>query len=186
MQYKCPKCGNAIEEGISPCPTCGQQFNWPKPAEEAVAPVQEPDTMFCSKCGKQINAEAVICPNCGCPTQNYNAAPTNNIASQNQYSGNVGNDVALREWISYVKTTYILSIIGLVCTLGIGFIFDIITLIRIKHLPVSNFSNLTDAQSVEYELAQNKAKKADKFARASLGLILATFGIVFYIVLFTR
>lgn len=30
MQYKCPKCGNTIEEGTNPCPTCGQQFKWPE------------------------------------------------------------------------------------------------------------------------------------------------------------
>lgn len=30
MQYKCPKCGNVIEEGTNPCPNCGQKFKWPE------------------------------------------------------------------------------------------------------------------------------------------------------------
>lgn len=38
MQYKCPKCGNLVEEGVSPCPTCGQIFNWPTKEPEPELP----------------------------------------------------------------------------------------------------------------------------------------------------
>ncbi len=34
MKFRCPKCGEIIEEGVTPCPGCGQPFKWPdKPAE---------------------------------------------------------------------------------------------------------------------------------------------------------
>jgi len=39
MQYKCPKCGNSIQEGVKFCAYCGQPFNWP-----TIVPEEMPKT----------------------------------------------------------------------------------------------------------------------------------------------
>lgn len=33
MKYRCPKCGELVEEGLSFCTNCGQKFNWPEVAQ---------------------------------------------------------------------------------------------------------------------------------------------------------
>lgn len=135
--------------------------------------------MFCSKCGKEIDDSAVVCIGCGCPTAKYNS----NQAHQNTQSptpsvmrttyGNVSTPQApsytsayseddkiiipkIRQYISEVNTIFILSIISIFLSMGIGFIFAIIGFVKIKNLPAIDKSIEDPNLIADFQKAQKK------------------------------
>ena len=68
---------------------------------------------YCSKCGKEIHEEAVVCIHCGCSVESAKKEST--------------ESKILEKYKSDVNSAYIFSIIGLVLSFGIGFVFAIIT-----------------------------------------------------------
>ena len=59
VTFKCPECGEELNETIKFCPVCGKN---------AVAPPVQ--VVYCSKCGEKIVDNAKFCPKCGNQIQN--------------------------------------------------------------------------------------------------------------------
>ncbi len=91
MKYKCPKCGNMIEEGVPSCNICNQPFTWPEKtnvtpleAEPAEEPLINTALINCPACGKEVYKGAANCVHCGFPinnqfTSNSAESATNNL-----------------------------------------------------------------------------------------------------------
>lgn len=120
--------------------------------------------MFCSKCGKEIFDEAVICPNCGCPTNSTTSTPSQ------QYP-------VLQNFVSQVKTPYIISIVGIVLCLGIGFILAIVARIMCKNIVVPEFTSTNPTEIAEFEQAKRKLDTAQKLSRITLGIFCIVLGL---------
>lgn len=67
MQYVCPGCKNLIEEGVNPCPCCGQVFCWPASSKTPTVgaiifrePEKEP-VLFSRENVIRMTIAAVIC-----------------------------------------------------------------------------------------------------------------------------
>lgn len=142
MEYRCTKCGNLLEEGTSPCPSCGQTFNWPEKkelfnSENVVNALESPvilstgekivydDMMFCTHCGAKIYSEAVICPNCGC---NTNSAALEKILQPED------------RVITQLRNYAYIAIIGGVLLPLLGWIFGGIGLAKAQNLSLTNDS----------------------------------------------
>ena len=114
----------------------------------------------CPECGKPISDKAQSCPHCGYPI----------AANANQWGAPVGaypyappiNAMnsprsslypQIRAFADEVKTIYVLGILSIVCCLGIGLIFEIINLVKIKKLTVPDTKQI----SVPYEMAEYTA-----------------------------
>ena len=120
--------------------------------------------MFGSKCGKEIFDEAVICPNCGCPTNSTTNAPSK------QYP-------LLKDFANQVKTPYIVSIVGIVLCLGIGFILAIVARVMCNNIVVPEFNSTNPSEIAEYEQAKRKLETAEKLSRITLGIFLIVLGV---------
>lgn len=139
---------------------------------------------FCSKCGKEIHDEAVICVHCGCSvggSQNKKPTKTDN-ADNAEYN-------RLMAFVNEAKTIHVLGIISIVLCLGIGIIFQIINMVKIKKFVVQgqkelNFPefNLTDRNDIMlYESAKNKIKLANTLT--IIGYVISVILITFIIVM---
>lgn len=140
--------------------------------------------MFCSKCGKEIEDQAIICPGCGCPTENYNksVAVTEQTTSSPDNKNNIASAATVARFSAEVKSIWVLSLIGLLLCLGIGIIFSLIALSKIKKLPAID-SEITDPRVMsDYEIAKRKLKSASTMA--SIGFCVPAFLILFSIVFF--
>ena len=138
--------------------------------------------MFCSKCGKEIDDSAVVCVGCGCPTSNYNKSVNQQAGSsaQNATSGvkrttlgnasmpymQYGNTAyseddkiiipRIRQYISEVNSIFVISVISLVLSLGIGIIFAIVGFLKIKKLPAVDKSIEDPNLIADFQRAQKK------------------------------
>lgn len=163
--------------------------------------------MFCSKCGKEIDDSAVICTGCGCPTSNYGKQTQTNSPQQTQTQVNrttVGSFNApqstaygssyseadkliipkLRQYISEVNSIFIMSVIGLVLSLGIGMIFAGIALYKVKKLPAIN-NTLDDPNLIaDFQKAQKKLGTATILSMITILVFVIVGGIGFLSVLF--
>lgn len=130
--------------------------------------------MFCNKCGKEIEDQAVICPGCGCPTKNYNKPASDSKSVSTGYSSMANSSAAqVARFSAEVKSIWILALLSLIFSLGIGIIFFIIAAIKNKNLPAIT-SDLTDSRDIaEYESAKLKLKSA----RTMLGVFSIIFGL---------
>lgn len=107
----------------------------------------------CSKCGQQIHDDAVICIHCGCSTQD---APKK-IAKSPDYN-------RLVEFAGDARSIFVLGIFSLALSMGIGIIFQIINLSKIKQYRNPNGNgfvfpklNLTNQKDIDdYESAKKK------------------------------
>ena len=155
--------------------------------------------MFCSKCGKEIDDSAVVCVGCGCPTINYgsnqaqqnspSSAPTvtrttyGNISAPQtpSYTSTYSEDDKIiipkvRQYISEVNTIFTLSIIRILLSMGIGFIFAIIGFAKIKKLPAINKSIEDPNLIADLQKAQKKLSTATILMMLTfLVLVLAFF-----------
>lgn len=113
---------------------------------------------YCSKCGKEIHDEAVICVHCGCAVESAKERKTESVAVNK----------GLAEFVSEAKTIHILGIVSIVLCLGIGIVFQIINILKIKKYSQKGNKNLVfpefDLKStnevVMYEDAVKKIKTA--------------------------
>ena len=138
--------------------------------------------MFCSKCGKEIDDSAVVCVGCGCPTSNYNKSVNQQAGSsaQNATSGvkrttfgnasmpytQYGNTAyseddkiiipRIRQYISEVNSIFVISVISLVLSLGIGIIFVFVGYSKIKKLPVIDKSIEDPNLIADFQRSQKK------------------------------
>ena len=138
--------------------------------------------MFCSKCGKEIEDEAVICPGCGCQTPNCKKNTASSVESQNNplnQSSNV-SVLKLREYVETVNSAYIFSIIGLVLFAGIGIIFTILAILKIKNLPTISKIPSDVNSAADFESAKRKLATTRKIITAALILLaLSVIGGIF-------
>ena len=118
----------------------------------------------CPECGSQISNQANACPKCGCPIRDR-AGPVGSIRTIYEHS-----DIypRIKAYAEDVKPVYNLSVIGIVLCLGIGFVFALISLSMGEKLQPVDVSNATPADIAEYQIAENKAKKANGLAKATL------------------
>ena len=154
--------------------------------------------MFCSKCGKEIDESAVVCTGCGCPTANYgkqtqtnnaqqppqvtrtavgsyNASPTTSFNS-NYSEADKLIIPRLREYISNVNTIFVLSVIGLVLSLGIGVIFAGIALYKVKSLPQINCTIDDPNLIADFQKAQKKLSTGTNIAAITLVIFAVVVG----------
>lgn len=126
---------------------------------------------FCSKCGNQIHDEAVICVHCGCSIE---SKP--NKTDSNEYS-------KLIAFVNEAKTIRTLGIISIVLCLGIGIIFQIINLVKIKkYLQNKAFVfpelNLSDPADIRlYEEAKKKIESGNNLTTLGFSITIAVIGI---------
>ena len=155
--------------------------------------------MFCSKCGKEIDDSAVVCVGCGCPTANYNSNQTQqssqsptptvtrttygNISAPQapSYTNTYSEDdkiiiPKIRQYISEVNTIFVLSIISILLSMGIGFIFAIIGFAKIKKLPAINKSIEDPNLIADFQKAQKRLGTATVLMMLTfLVLVIAIF-----------
>ena len=138
--------------------------------------------MFCSKCGKEIDDSAVICVGCGCPTANYNKVATQqgnpsvqttaSAVTKTTYGNVTSAQVSpvtsyysdddkiiipkIRQYISEVDSIFIISVIGIILSLGIGIIFACIGFSKIKKLPAIDKSIEDPNLIADFQRAQKK------------------------------
>lgn len=112
MNYKCPKCGNMVEEGVSSCSTCGQMFRWPQSA----TPTQNVESFDSSKiesnlevwtCNcKNINT-GEFCLNCGLPKPKEITSNTDiEDCTTNNINESENSDVVKEELFSQKQITW--------------------------------------------------------------------------------
>ena len=139
--------------------------------------------MFCSKCAKEIDDSAVVCINCGCPTSNYNKSQQTNY-QQPVYNSAQNNPMLIsrvREYTSKANTIYTLSIIGVILSLGIGFIFAIIAGVKMNNMPIIS-ENIDDASlRVELDTAQRKIESSKKLIVITWIILVISFVLSFII-----
>lgn len=120
--------------------------------------------MFCPKCGKQIDDNSIFCPNCGNPCSDtfsggYGQRPNNNYGYQNnQYSN--GYNASLSQYEGSVTSAFVLGILSLVFSMGIGFIFEIINWVKMGKLNNFYVSTNNPMEAQRYEAAKRKLAKA--------------------------
>lgn len=163
--------------------------------------------MFCSKCGKEIDDSAVVCTGCGCPTSNYGkqtqaSAPqqTTQVNRTTVGSFNAPNSAVnssayseadkliipkLRQYISDVNSIFVMSVIGLVLSLGIGIIFAGVALHKVKKLPAIN-NALEDPNLIaDFQKAQKKLGTATMLSMITILIFVLVGGIAFLSMLFS-
>ena len=129
--------------------------------------------MFCSKCGKEILDEAVICPNCGCATKNLN--------SRTDHSGHSENYHKLVEYKNNAKSVFVLGILSLVLSMGIGFIFMIINYVKIlsmKKITEADINPQTNAEVAEFKEAEKKFKTGSALTAIGMGIFFVLLFII--------
>ena len=138
--------------------------------------------MFCSKCGKEIDDSAVVCVGCGCPTSNYNKSVNQQAGSSAQNAtfgvkrttlGNAsmpytqyGNTAyseddkiiipRIRQYISEVNSIFVISVISIILSMGIGIIFAIVGFSKVKKLPTIDKSIEDPNLIADFQKAQKK------------------------------
>lgn len=163
--------------------------------------------MFCSKCGKEIDDSAVVCTGCGCPTSNYGKQAQTNTSQQTATqvtrtavglyntpqttsygSGYSESDKLiipkLRQYISDVNSIFVLSVISLLLSLGIGIIFAGIAFYKIKKLPVINCEIDDPNLIADFQKAQKKLSTATLLSMITLLILVVVGGITFLGILF--
>ena len=107
---------------------------------------------YCQKCGQQIHDDAVICIHCGCSSEGVTKKDTQ---SPDYYR--------LEAFKSDANSVFGLGIISLVLCMGIGLIFQIINLTKIRNYNYQQGKlafpelNLTSQKDIyEYESAKKK------------------------------
>jgi len=122
---------------------------------------------FCAKCGKEIHDEAVICVHCGCA-----------VASSSKTSGSgKSTDGKFLSFVNDSKSIFVLGIVSLLLSLGIGIIFQIINLVKLKKytdkasgkITPPEFDLTDSGDLIMYEDAKKKLK---------LGQILTSIGLI--------
>lgn len=131
---------------------------------------------FCSKCGNQIHDEAVICVHCGCSVE---SAKKETRTDSNEYN-------RLMTFVNEAKTIHILGIISIVLCLGIGIIFQIINLVKLKKYPYDKATksytcpefDLADPNDINaYETAKKKIKNGALMTGIGFGI---SFSLIFF------
>ena len=121
---------------------------------------------YCSKCGKEIHEEAVVCIHCGCSVDSAKKEST--------------ESKILEKYKSDVNSAYIFSIIGLVLSFGIGFVFAIISFIKCSNCKnLTSIDNLNDYERIEFEEAKKKLKTAESLSAVSLAIFIILMGVIF-------
>ncbi|MBO4895013.1 MAG: zinc ribbon domain-containing protein [Clostridia bacterium] len=129
--------------------------------------------MFCQKCGKEIDDSALICPGCGCATPNYNGnALTGNSGATETSDPYNSSTVKIAGYLNEAKSIWTLALLSLLLCCGIGFIFGLIALYKIKHLPKLDISLQDPHEIADYELASTKIQKARGMIALGAGLCL--------------
>ena len=124
----------------------------------------------CPECDKLISDQAVTCPNCGCPINSVQPQPAteappvqNTVPPQanvppQQYSALYPQIKAFKEQVNKV---YILSIIAIILSMGIGFILAIISIVSMgKIVPIQPEAITSPFELAEYQAAERKLKTA--------------------------
>ena len=159
--------------------------------------------MFCSKCGKEIDDSAVVCVGCGCPTSNYNKSANQQSGSSTQNAdsgvkrttyGNAampqmqyGNTAyseddkfiipRIRQFISEVDSIFVISVISLLLSFGIGIIFVFIGFAKIKRLPAIDRSIEDPNLIADFQKAQRKLHTSTTLM--SITMVLFALAILF-------
>lgn len=126
---------------------------------------------ICYKCGKEIHDEAVICVHCGCAVE---FATASNKIDVNEYN-------SLMTFVNEAKTIKIFGILSIVLCLGIGIIFQIINLVKIKKYKIKRslaFAfpefNLSDKNDIRlYEDAKRKIITAHSLTTLGFSITIA-------------
>lgn len=163
--------------------------------------------MFCSKCGKEIDDSAIVCTNCGCPTSNYGKQAQTNASQQTatqvtrtavglyntpqttSYGASYSESdkliiPKLRQYISDVNSIFVLSVIGLLLSLGIGIIFAGIAFYKIKKLPAINCEIDDPNLIADFQKAQKKLSTATTISCITLIIFALAFAFTFLGMLF--
>ena len=121
----------------------------------------------CSECSNLISDKASVCPNCGCPISFSQQTVKSSPILSNTATGNREQQSSLypqiRAFADSVKTIYTLSVIGLVLCLGIGFIFALINIAKLKALVPVTEQITNPYELAEYQTAERKLKTARIF-----------------------
>ena len=124
----------------------------------------------CPECGNPISDMAQSCPHCGypiavnvnqwgAPAGAYPYAPSANAMNSPRSS----LYPQIRAFADEVKTIYVLGILSIVCCLGIGLIFEIINLVKIKNLTVPDTKQISAPyEMTEYTAAARQLQTAKK------------------------
>lgn len=122
---------------------------------------------YCSKCGKEIHEEAIICVHCGCSVEGTR------VKSNKCFPNTLEN------FLIKVKTVYILSILGLALSLGIGVVFCIISEVKRSRIKIPASVDLNRDEYEELEKAKkqlNIAKMLNVVTTAIFAALMAIIG----------
>ena len=160
--------------------------------------------MFCSKCGKEIDDSAVVCVGCGCPTDNYNKSVNQQSSTSTQDAGGSGvkrttfgnasmpqmqySNTAyseddkiiipkIRQYISEVDSIFVISVISLILSFGIGIIFVFVGFAKIKKLPAIDRSIEDPNLIADFQKAQRKLSTSTTLL--SITMVLFALAILF-------
>ena len=125
---------------------------------------------FCKNCGTNIG-NANFCPSCGqaandTTAQSFSATQEAQPPQRSQYY------YELQEYSGKSTAVLVWGILSIVCCMGIGLIFEIITLVSVGKLErMPNYSNLLTSPE---DIATFRAAKA----RQTVGTILAAIALI--------
>lgn len=112
---------------------------------------------YCSKCGNQMLDEAVMCVNCGCMV-NAQSMPNQGMhqpTPEEQERSRVAKRI-ITDFSSSLTAPLVLSIIGVVLSFGIGFIFAIISNVLLNNRPIPEFKYLDEKEQILLDAAIRK------------------------------
>ena len=163
--------------------------------------------MFCSKCGKEIDDSAVVCVGCGCPTANYNKSANQQAGTSVQNSasgvsrttfGNVATPQVqyvsaayseddkiiipkIRQYIREVDSIFVISVIAILLSFGIGIIFAVVGFSKIKKLPAIDKSIEDPNLIADFQKAQKKLATSSNLLAITLLLFVLAIVIGFFV-----
>ena len=131
---------------------------------------------YCQKCGQQIHDDAVVCIHCGCSTEGITKK---NTESPHYYK--------LEAFKSDARSVFTLGIFSLALCMGIGLIFQIINLIKIRKynqngkraFPELKLTNQKDIY--EYEAAKKKFETGATMTAIGWGITILLLLILFIV-----
>ncbi len=126
----------------------------------------------CPDCGANISDQAPACPFCGRPMRIVPAYP---VQRDNGFTSVYPQ---IRAFSDGVKSIYTLSILAFILSMGIGIIFALINIPKIKNLPQIDSSQITSpVELAEYQAAERKLKTARILSSATLII----FGVLLFV-----
>ena len=160
MQYKCPKCGNTIEEGTNPCPTCGQQFKWPEKVEPIATAEDNEDFI---EFEKKAEKSASLNRNC------HNALLKNDFLNAYMYALEAYDTLECAENNMYKCITEKIIV-------GLDFLYRNVDNITENYQNVPDFEDVPNEEMIKFIMEhESKPELKEKIEMLNGALIIAKF-----------